>query len=271
MPVPADTRPLVATLRDHRQAFGIEAGGRRRDPTSLGELKLLCLRLRDWIAYRNEELLNYWQTGRDDLRKGIDYTQDLEAIWYHVARLSGDVGYPPFEVGPYPRTRAVAALDRLIQHLAVETAAKPQPSDNAPGGGVEPAGDPPAPAAKRRHMPCKEANEEGMRLAKRMGKRFYALSISAQAREIGCSFATWKKTKFFQVAKQRGARMARPTHRSPPVASFGRDLEAVTGEGGREEVLERLTAEQEADHEPSPVEPDPPGHRPKQVHCRKRL
>jgi hypothetical protein len=58
---------------------------------------------------------------------------------------------------------------------------------------------------------------------------------------------------------------------APKALSLTSDLEAVTGEGEPNEVLEQLIAEQEADHEPSPLEPDPPDSRPKKVHSRKRL
>jgi hypothetical protein len=62
------------------------------------------------------------------------------------------------------------------------------------------------------------------------------------------------------------------------VESFTAGREAVTGEGDKDEIqkqveeaeLRRLTSEQAADYEPTPLEDDPPG-RERKVHSRKRL
>jgi hypothetical protein len=128
------------------------------------------------------------------------------------------------------------------------------------------------PTAKRAHMTKESANKRAMELARVMGKTFFLLSESEQARQIGCTWRTWSKTEFYQKAQKRRGKLAtRPTQGkragSPRTVSFTSDLEKVTGEGDREEVLERLAAEQRADDEGSPLD----GSKPRKIHCRKRL
>jgi len=123
---------------------------------------------------------------------------------------------------------------------------------------------------KRTRMTREEANQEAMKLAKEMGSTFFLLSESEQARRIGCAWKTWNRTTFFQEAqkrqKQLSNRYAAKGKGSRPVVSFTGALEAVAGEGKKDEVLEQLIADQEADHDPSPLEDGP-----KRVYIRKRL
>jgi hypothetical protein len=148
---------------------------------------------------------------------------------------------------------------------------------------------------QRPRMSVDEANARAMQLAKQMGQAFFLLSERRQAEQIGCHWKTWTSTPFYSQAQKRKASLTRRASAgkaagSPPVASFTRDLEAATGEGDRNEVLnnvmfredaeadasarqqelERLIAEHRADAEPSPCEDDPLG-RPKKVRARKRL
>jgi hypothetical protein len=125
-------------------------------------------------------------------------------------------------------------------------------------------------------MTVADANAKAMELAKKDGKAFFLLSQNEQARRIGCAWATWSKTEFYKTAKKRGEqshRQAAPkkTSGSPSVVSFTSEMEAVIGEGRREEMLNKLTAEQNADREPSPLDPDPPGSMPRKVFSPKRL
>src|SRR5262245_48060497 len=55
-----------------------------------------------------------------------------------------------------------------------------------------------------------------------------------------------------------------------PAENFSSKMEAVLGEGDKDEALKKLIAEQEADHEPSPFDEDPP-KRPRKVYTPKRL
>jgi hypothetical protein len=117
-----------------------------------------------------------------------------------------------------------------------------------------------------------EANSIAQGLVKKLGKVFFALSESEQARRIGCSWKTWSRTQLYKTArKARGRQRGGPRKvSSPPAVSFTNELAAATGEGGREATLNELIAEQRADHEPSPLEDDPPGGRPRKVYTPNR-
>ncbi len=153
---------------------------------------------------------------------------------------------------------------------------------------------------KSGRMTVEEANKKAMELARRMKGEFFLLSTRKQATRIGCSFETWTKTPLYPKAQKQRLRLAgrignRPSQPSPAPVSFTNDLEAVKGEGTRDEVLKQLVAAeeqsqpkpkwddlsdaeqqqllsaQEADHEPSPLEDDPKDRRPRVVRSRKRL
>jgi hypothetical protein len=123
---------------------------------------------------------------------------------------------------------------------------------------------------RRPRMTVEQANERAGHLVKQMRKAFFQLSARKQAEKIGCNWGTWTKTPFYQKYKKRNAVPDRGAG-SPPVVSLTSDLEAVTGEGDPNEILEQLIAEQKADSEPSPLADDPPDARPKRVRFRKRL
>jgi hypothetical protein len=116
-----------------------------------------------------------------------------------------------------------------------------------------------------------------MTLAKEFGKAFFAMSKTKQAKLIGCHHLTWEKTAFYLKAVEVG-KITPPKPKAAKVFSFTSGREKATGEGEINEIqkqaaeieLRRLTAECEADNEPSPLENDPPG-RDRKVHFRKRL
>lgn len=56
-----------------------------------------------------------------------------------------------------------------------------------------------------------------------------------------------------------GKRRRRTKGGTPKTISLTKNVEAVVGEGGPNEILEQLVAEQQADSEPSSSEDDPPG------------
>jgi hypothetical protein len=117
------------------------------------------------------------------------------------------------------------------------------------------------PPDKPARMTVEQANRKAMLVARRMKKAFFLLSAREQARQIGCHWQTWTKTTFYAKAQVGKARLTQPPRKdigSPPVASLTGGLEAVAGEGDRDEVLKQLIAEQEADLEPSPLDADPP-------------
>jgi hypothetical protein len=120
------------------------------------------------------------------------------------------------------------------------------------------------PSGPRPRMTVEEANRKATDLAKRLKKKFFTLSEREQAKRIGCSWATWKKTTFYQAAKKKLPPRKKGSRKG--AVSLTDTLQAATGEGGRDEVLNQLIAEQEADGEPSPIDP-----RPRKVQSRKRL
>jgi hypothetical protein len=127
-------------------------------------------------------------------------------------------------------------------------------------------------AAASVRMTVAEANEKAMEIARRIGQEFFLLSERKQAKRIGCSWKTWTKTDFYQGAKNKKAHLARQIVRghspkSPPVVGLSDTLQAVTGEGERDEVLNGLIAEHKADFEPSPLEQTSQ----KRIRSRKRL
>jgi hypothetical protein len=122
------------------------------------------------------------------------------------------------------------------------------------------------PAKRKKRMTVKEANDRATKLAQKWRKAFFAMSERQQANEIGCSWSTWKKTDFYSKAQAKRPQAKRSNLSSPKAISFTPALEAVEGEGSRDEVLNNLIAEQEADREPSPLE-----ERPRKVYSRKRL
>jgi hypothetical protein len=153
---------------------------------------------------------------------------------------------------------------------------------------------------KRTRMTVEAANKTAMGLARRMKQAFFLLSEREQARQIGCSWTTWARTKFYATVRKKRGRLGRQGAKgkgpvSRPAVSFTGALEAVLGDGEPDEVLNRLIdgerqptgkerkwedlspaeqqellADQEADYEPSSLDDDPPGSRPKRVRTRKR-
>jgi hypothetical protein len=125
------------------------------------------------------------------------------------------------------------------------------------------------PAATRSRTSVEEANKEAMRLAGSMGKAFFAWSDARQAKKIGCDVRTWRKTTFYREARRKLSRMRPPTATKKPsrrAVSLTPEVEAVTGQGEPDELLQRLMEQQEADREPSPCDP-----RPFTVRVRKRV
>lgn len=117
-----------------------------------------------------------------------------------------------------------------------------------------------------RRMTAEEANAKAMKLAHKMRTGFFALSERQQAKLIGCSWKTWRKTEFYPKAQAERPAGKRSKTSSPKAESLTAGREAVTGEGDKDEVLQQLIAEQEADKEPSPLE----SHQ-RKIHSRKRL
>lgn len=118
----------------------------------------------------------------------------------------------------------------------------------------------------KKRMKVEEANIKAMQIAKRMRKGFVLSSERDQARLIGCSWATWKKTELYAEIQLKYPRSKPQASLSPKSESLT-GLDNMIGEGGKDEVLRRLIAEQEADKEPSPIDGD---ERPLKIHSRNR-
>ncbi|HVS36836.1 MAG TPA: hypothetical protein VMS17_14850 [Gemmataceae bacterium] len=144
---------------------------------------------------------------------------------------------------------------------------------------------PPPAAGTGNGMAREEADRKARELA-RDDPSFYTASGREQARRIGCSYATWHATPFYEQARWRRKGPARPKRTgevaAPKAVSFTKEMESVTGEGRQDEVLHQLTkaeeaeelrrqiASQQAENEPSPLDPDPADARPTRVRGRKR-
>jgi hypothetical protein len=125
-------------------------------------------------------------------------------------------------------------------------------------------------AAKRKRMTVEEANQRAVQLAK--AKRTFVLcSLREWAEAIGCSTGLVPKLPLWQKTMKRTSQSRADRTSVPKVVHTSESLDAVTGEGDRDEVLNRLIAEQEADKEPSSLDNDPPDSRPKRVRSRFRL
>jgi hypothetical protein len=163
-------------------------------------------------------------------------------------------------------------LSWLRSELELERTMAVRVLDAAPfgRGGVVPTPVLMEPADQTRKMPVKQANDKAMKLARKIRAFFFALSERQQAEQIGCSWQTWVRTEFYRTAKAKRPTSKSSKPSSPKTESLTSRMEAVTGEGSKDEVLEQLIADQETDKEPSPLENDPP-NRPRKVHTHKRL
>lgn len=143
-----------------------------------------------------------------------------------------------------------------------------------------------APSGRGRRMPVDEANKQARLVAKKQGQGFFTLSIRKQAEAIGCSFDTWRKTEFFKTAKRKKAKLRAQLIRGASAAGgkaaagLTPAVEAKAGVGKRDQVLDQLIEEeariknpsctwedlteaerqaildeQQADYEPSPLDP----------------
>lgn len=125
-------------------------------------------------------------------------------------------------------------------------------------------------ARKHRSMTAEEANRKAMELAKE-DRLFIQRSQREWADAIGCSVGLVSKLPFWEKTMQHSGRQRKGKATASKVVRLTDDLEAVMGEGGRNDVLEKLIAQQQADYERSPLEEDAPGSPPKKVRSYPRL
>ncbi|HLA86227.1 MAG TPA: hypothetical protein VJL29_15675 [Thermoguttaceae bacterium] len=103
-----------------------------------------------------------------------------------------------------------------------------------------------------------EANQIAMRLAKQDaafvngGVRQWAAAIRKVSGKT-CSTATVKATRLWQATMKETGR-GRTKGKAPKAVALTEKVGAVIGESNRQEALENLRAQQEVDHEPSPLD-----------------
>jgi hypothetical protein len=130
---------------------------------------------------------------------------------------------------------------------------------------------PSKPVTKKSRLTRQEANEKAMRLAK-ANRSFVKLSSREWAEAIGCSAAHVVGLPFWKATMKRRKQKSEGRPSAPKAVSYTPELEAATkkGKGNKDNILNQLIAEQEADAEPSPLEKDPPSSHPKRVRCWQR-
>jgi hypothetical protein len=203
-------------------------------------------------------------------RWGVELLQ-LETVEAMAAQLQETL--PP---GGQDGDGFYGGVDRWLRSLLRQVAEMLRPAESLP----------PAKSTSRkkglRGMTIDKADREARRLEKQMKTEFFKLSQNKQAKKIGCSWGTWSKTPFYQECLRQGR--IYPSGRkkdssTPGVVSFTKDMEGVTGDGGRDSVLEKLTQEEGKkqtlkdviddyldDYEPSPLEDDPLDEAPRKTY-----
>ncbi len=115
-----------------------------------------------------------------------------------------------------------------------------------------------------------EANKAAMKLAKQDpafvigGVRDWAAAIRGATGKT-CSIATIEATRLWRETMKVTGR-GRTRGKAPKAVALTDNMESVVGEGGKDEVLKKLIAQQDADYEPSPIDDDPPAKRRKPKH-----
>jgi hypothetical protein len=115
-------------------------------------------------------------------------------------------------------------------------------------------------------MSAGEANSRALELARADPSFATEPRVRKWAKAIGCSEGLVSKLPFWRATMERTGRGRKDNSPAPKVVSLTRDVEAVSGEGDRDEQLRRLIAEHKADEEPSPLDDTS-----RKVRTRKRL
>jgi len=214
-----------------------------------------------WCKRLSTVQVSYTKRPPDDLawyyRRVVDWAFGI------MRQLPGSL-HPIIPENVSDSAAAARAMDQAIHWCELQLS-PPPPPESLPASAGPDRGQQAAPLeqttrpAKRsaaERMTVAEANEKARQLARKGKKAFFDLSEREQARRIGCSWATWRKTDLYRDAKKKG-RLLRQRSKprapgSPSVVSLTKGLEAVTAEGDRDEVLQQLIAEQEADDDTHP-------------------
>jgi hypothetical protein len=115
-------------------------------------------------------------------------------------------------------------------------------------------------------MTCAQAHRRALELAA-ADWSFVHRSMRQWAKAIGCSVGLVAKLPFWRLVQER----KRPTGGAPsPPPAIPLTPPVLASVGQDDDPLRRLIEQQQADHEPSPLEDDPPGAPPLRVRCRNR-
>lgn len=233
-----------------------------------------------------EQAAAAWAAGEHGrLIRSLGVKVDAIADMYDAVRTGRFVTCPEPEPPPSGEGEpASAAVEHVSAHPPASGWAGARPSgdapllaqgtdvtaaaDTAPATVTQPDPDRQRPSRKRR-MTQKEANQKALLLAKR-DRSFVLRSVRQWAKAIGCSAGLVSKLPYWVETRDK-RRRAKGPGKGPKTISLTAGLEAVTGQGDRDEALRQLISEQEADYEPSPLEDDREGRRKGTVRARKRL
>jgi hypothetical protein len=110
----------------------------------------------------------------------------------------------------------------------------------------------PATGPRKKRMSVEVANQKALQLAR--GRGFWELSVTKQAKRIGCAFETWKKTQIFQDHQRRqgagkDAERKRDAAASRYVVGYSTAIEETTPAGGPKSVLDGLIQQEDAEAE----------------------
>jgi transposase-like protein len=152
--------------------------------------------------------------------------------------------------------REFSLADRIRAELKLEFAKAAQ----ARLAAALPLGDP---AASKRVGP-RTPGEERERLVSQYLDSHPNPKREDVARSVGCSVTTLLKVPAWQ--RFSAARHAKRKTRSPATVELSEKVLATQGQGKKDEILNRLIEEQEADFEPSPITDDPPDEKPRRVY-----
>jgi hypothetical protein len=193
-----------------------------------------------------EGLAAYWAAIRSNLLDPDFVSRHWDALRWHA---DGPELPVPVELMEEMRLEAAGAA------VARSLAAGASPTPTFPPG-------------RPRRMTLAEANEKAMALAAN-DPSFVRQSQREWASRIGCSVALVDRLPLWRETMKQTGRGKRARPPAPKTVSLTPAVEAVTGTEDAE--LQRLIEDQQADSEPSPLEDDPPGTRPRTVHYGKRL
>jgi hypothetical protein len=125
------------------------------------------------------------------------------------------------------------------------------------------------PGKGKRRMSLEEANDKALELA-RKDPNFVHGSKREWEAGIGCGLTLIGNLPLWKQTMRISGRGKKDKSPAPQAVSFTEGMEATIGQDDQAEQLARLTEEQTANLEPSPLDPDPPD-RPRRVRSHKRV